>query len=171
MNKRMTVWSLVLVSMGVAAAALASTVTYDFDRDVDFSKWTFAAWRTPERPGASMTEKRLARAVESGFAGRGYVLVAERPRADFLIDYRAAAWQDVSLEGNLGGPGFHRYARVNREARGALVIDVYERATGRLAWHGVVSDALADDPAEADRKTAKAVEKLLKKFPARGGGK
>lgn len=36
--------------------------------------------------------------------------------------------------------------RVDREMKGALVIDVYDKKTGQVAWHGVVSDALARDP-------------------------
>lgn len=170
MNKWIAVMSVVLVALGVAGAAAASTVKYDYDRDVDFSQWARAAWRLPV-PGSGMTEKRIAKAVEAGFKGRGYTFVDAPEQADFVIDFRAAAWQNTRLEEAFHGPAFGRSLYVSREARGALVIEVYEHATGRLAWRGVVSDALAGDPDKADKKTARAVEKLLKKFPARGGGK
>lgn len=171
MNKRIAVLSWAVASLSIAVAAAASTVKYDFDREVDFSKWAYVAWRTDERPDASMVDKRIGKAVEAGFEARGYVLTQDRTKADFVIDYRVAAWQDVSLEGNLAGPALGpRYARVNRESMGALVIHVYDGQTGKLAWHGVVSGALASNPEQADKRTAKVVEKLLRKFPARGGG-
>ena len=168
MNTRIAV--LLVISLGFAAAAAASTVKYDFDRDVDFSKWTTMAWSSPAGPALSMTETRIAKAVEMGFQNRGYTRVESPAQADFVIDWRAAAWQDVRLDDTFRGPAFGRTLSVRREARGALVIDVHDARTGRLVWHGVVTDALAGDPEQADRKTAKAVEKLLKKFPMRGGG-
>ena len=172
MNKRMAVMSMVLIAMSIAAAAIASTIQYDYDREVDFSKWKLAVWRSLEKRAETMVDKRIVKAIEAGFAGRGYAMSDDRDQADFVIDYRLAAWQDVSLEGNFRRVGIGGgYARVNREVMGALIIDVYDRKTGKLAWHGMVSDALDDDPDGADKRTAKAVEKLLKKFPAKGGGK
>lgn len=118
-----------------------------------------------------MEERRIARAVEAGFAARGYVLAADTTRADFVLVARAGAWQDVHVEAQPYGPLRGRSARLEREARGALWVQVYDRRTGRLAWHGVVADALASDPAQADKRTARAVAKLLAHFPARGGAR
>jgi len=171
MKKRFAVPTMVLFALSLAAVALAATVKYDYDREVNFTSWTTAAWRGPQDPGASMVERRLEKAIEGGFRDRGYAFVADPGQADFVIAYEAGAWQERSLQESPGGPVFGRSLYVNRENRGALVVKVYERATGRLAWHGVVADALASDPNQADKKTAKAVAALLKKFPARGGGK
>ena len=82
MKKRLAVLSTVVMSVGVAAAAMASTIKYEYDRDVNFSKWTSVAWRVPARAEASITERRIIKAIEAGFAGRGYVLVGERTRAE-----------------------------------------------------------------------------------------
>jgi hypothetical protein len=51
---------------------------------------------------------------------------------------------------------------------GTLIVDVIDARTGRLAWRGSVSDALASDPGKADKRTGKAVTKLLRKFPPQG---
>lgn len=171
-NCQNTIWTsilAILLAMGMAAAAAASTVRYDYDRTVNFSDREEVAWRDPERPDASMTARRIEKALQEGFEERGYSFVEKAEDADFVIEYRLAAWQDVRLEGIRRGPALGRTVYVDREAMGALVVDVYEVGTGRLAWHGVVSDALARDPSSADRKTAKAVEKLLKHFPEQGG--
>jgi hypothetical protein len=162
-----------LAALGAAGStpAAAATVRYDYDRGTDFSKWQYVAWAAPLDSTATMTERRLALAIAAGFAGRGYILVAEPPKADFLISFQAAAWQDARLEESFHGPAFPRTIRVEREPRGALVIRVVDRKSGRLAWRGVVADDLAPDPESADKKTAKAIAKLLEKFPARGGTK
>lgn len=159
---------LLLAVLPVRTAA-AATVRYDFDRDVDMSRWQYLAWAAPVRPDAPMIERRLARAIEAGFSGRGYTLVAEPGKADFVVEFEAAAWRDVQFTSVYQGPAFGRTARLEREPRGALSIVVVNRATGRVAWHGTVVDDLATDPQQADKRTARAVEKLLKKFPARGG--
>jgi len=153
------------LALGLAHAASAATVKYDYDRDVDFAAWKTFAWSGPAAPGASLTEKRLERAVEDGFEAKGYRLVERPAEADFLIACRAAAWRDVSLSESWHGPAFGRDLSVQRVARGALLVDVVDRRTGRLAWRGTVSDDLAGSPEQADKRTAKAVEKLLKKFP------
>lgn len=160
--------TLMLSMLMFTAVAMAATVKYDYDRDIDFSKWANAAWAGPQAADASMIEKRLEKAIENGFRDRGYAFVTDRAQAEFLVAYEAGAWQDRSLNGT-GGPLIGRSMYVRRENRGALVVRVYERATGELAWHGVVADALAGDPDQADKRTAKAVAALLKKFPARGG--
>lgn len=171
MNKRIAVLSMVVFSLGLSVNAMASSIQYDYDRDVNFSTWTLAAWRGDQHEDATMTEKRLEKAVEDGFKARGYTFVEDPAQADFVITYRAGAWQERSIQGVYSGPAFGRSLYVQREQVGRLVINVYERKTGKLAWHGTVTDVLASNPEQADQKTAKAVAKLLKKFPARGGGK
>lgn len=166
MKKLTAVLTLMTIALCLAGSAIASTVKYDYDRDIDFSKWKLMAWR-PAGPDAGMTEKRLSKAVESGFVGRGYQLVEDPAQADFLFDWRAAAWQDVRLQESFHGPAFGRDVSLSREAMGALVVTVYDRRTGNVAWRGMVADALASNPKQADQKTAKAVKKLLDKFPAR----
>jgi hypothetical protein len=155
------------VMMLLAVAALASTVKYDYDRTLDFSPWKRMAWKTPIHPGASMTEQRLQRAIEDGFAAKSYRIVDDPAGADFLVDFRATAWRDVSLNETFSGR-FGRDLSMSRTAMGALVVDVFDARTGRLAWRGMVSDALENDPDKADKKTAKAVRKLLEKFPPPG---
>jgi len=165
---------LVVVASGVfgsVGTAGAATVRYDIDRSVDVSGWESMAWVPTVKADSSIQGRRIARAIESGFAGRGYTLVADPQQADFLVTYRAAAWRDVRLETTAYSPAFGRSARLEREPMGSLAIQVVDRRTGKVVWHGVVSDALAGNPDQADKRTTKAVEKLLKKFPARGGGR
>jgi hypothetical protein len=169
-NRWIAVLWMLTVTLALAGPALAGSVKYDVDRSADFSSAKTVAW-TSESGELSIAERRIVDAIETGFAGRGYTFTRNGAEADFLVRYRAVAWQDRRLAGGWRGPAWGHDVRLERQAMGTLVIDVYEAKSGRLAWHGLVTDALAGDPEQADRKTAKAVEKLLRKFPARGGKK
>lgn len=156
---------LVLAVAISATSAHAATVKYDADEAFDFSAWQSWAWKRPELPDAtSIAEGRIRRALDEGFTARGYT-GAERNEADFLVDYHAAVGRELRLNESWGLPG-RRDVRVDTYAKGVLIVDVFDRATGRLVWRGSVSDALASDPEKADKKTEKAVAKLLKKFPS-----
>ena len=161
MNKLIT---LVLAMAVTTGAAQAAAVKYDYDKKVNFTTYKSWAWSEPQAADYSMTESRIREAVEAGFVADGYSQV-ERADADFLVDYHAAARQDVSFDETFRGPGFGRDLRMRRTPTGVLVVDVIDARTGKLAWRGLVEDALASDPKKADKKTEKAVTKLLTKFP------
>jgi hypothetical protein len=148
-------------------AAHAADVKYDYDKTADVSTWKSWAWKQPEPPATgSIAEGRIRRALEEGFAAKGYTNI-EGSTADFLVDYHAAVGRELRVDEGWGFPG-RRDLRVNSYAKGVLIVDVFDGRTGRLVWRGSVSDALASDPAKADKKTEKAVTKLLKKFPPDG---
>lgn len=167
MNKWIAGLVTMLAVLGFAAAAVASTVKYDFDRGIDFAPWKTFAWAAAGAPLTSLPERRIERSLEDGFKAKGYAFVPGPGQADFVIAYQAGAWRDVEVSESFHGPAFGRQVRVDRVPKGVLVVSVFERTTGRLAWRGMVSDALASDPQQADKKTAKAVAKLLKSFPPR----
>ncbi len=171
MRNMMRILTGMVLVLALVASATASSVKYDYDRTVDFSKWSTVAWRDSWRADASMSARRIEKALAEGFVERGYAFVEEPDDADFILTYRVSTWQDVRLETIHRGPAWGRTVRVDREAVGALIVEVHDRRTGRLAWHGTVSDALARDPDEADRRTGKAVRKLLAKFPERAEAK
>src|SRR5262245_271305 len=150
MNRIFTYALASLVSVAIAGAASAAEVRYDRDPSVDTSGWTTWSFQGPEPstspgPGGEITpaEARIRRALTAGFEARGYRQVAAG-EADFLVDYAATADRAVRVDGTWGGP-LRRGLRVDTETRGVLLVDVRERASGRLAWRGAVSDALASD--------------------------
>lgn len=165
MNRFLMLAVAVAISVGSAHAA---DIKYDYDKTVDVSTWKSWAWKRPELPNTgSIAESRIRRSLEEGFAAKGYTH-GERGAADFLVDFYAGAHRDLRLNESWGGPLFGRDVRVDTYAKGVLIVDVFDRETGRLVWRGSVSDALAGDPDKADKKTEKAVAKLLKKFPPDG---
>jgi hypothetical protein len=155
-----------VVAATIAGAAPASTAKLDYDPTADFSSYESWTWKHGEaRPGASLAEKRIRRALEAGFDERGFEQVDERAQADFLVGYHAAAHGELRVREGFRTPGVGRDLSVDRVPVGTLVVDVFDAESGALVWRGLVSDTLARDPERAERKTAKAVEKLLARFP------
>jgi hypothetical protein len=150
----------------IAGAAAASTVKLDYDRTVDFSTYESWAWKHgEERRGTTLAETRIRRALTDGFTNRGFERVDELAEADFLVDYHAAAHGELRVREDFRTPGVGRDLTVDRVPVGTLVVDVFDAETGALVWRGLVSDTLARAPERAERKTAKAVTKLLARFP------
>jgi len=156
----------VVVSMSASGSAQASTVKYDYDKSVDFTAWKSLAWKPSGPSGGTLAEGRIRRALAAGFAAKGYTMV-DASSADFLVAHHAAARRDLRVSESFSR-GFGRDLRVDSVPVGFLVVDVFERRTGKLAWRGMVSDALASNPEKADKRTEKAVAKLLEKFPPAG---
>jgi hypothetical protein len=158
--------SVAVVAATIAGAAVASTVRSDYDRTADFSSYERWAWkRGDEHRGASLAEARIRRALVAGFAERGFERIDEVAQADFLVDYRAAAHAELRVRESFRTPGTGRDLAVDRVPVGTLVVDVFDAESGELVWRGLVSDSPARDPERAERKTAKAVTKLLARFP------
>ena len=154
-----------VISMTVATASMASTVRYDYDREVEFSKWKIVAFPASGPVDLSLPERRIRRALESGFKTKGYTFAATPDSADFVIAYHAAAWREPKVNDTFRGPGFGRSLQVERVPMGILIVNLVDRKSGKVAWHGEVVDEIAQDAEKADKKTAKDVEKLLEKFP------
>lgn len=158
------------VAAAIAGAAAASTVKLDYDRRADFSTYESWAWkRGEERRGATLAETRIRRALTNGFTERGFERVDDLAEADFLVDYRAAAHGELRVREGFRTPGVGRDLSVDRVPVGTLVVDVFDAETGALVWRGLVSDTLARDPERAEKKTARAVAKLLAQFPPAAG--
>jgi hypothetical protein len=166
MNKMLAVPTMLVTILVAAAAAVASSAAYDFDRTIDFSHWKRFAWKDAPPPDISLVDGRIQRTLEAGLVAKGYSLTTERAEADFLISYHAAAWRDVQIHDRFHGVPFGRALQIDAVPMGTLVVDVHERATGKLVWRGMVSDALSRDPEKADKRTGKAVTRLLDKFPS-----
>jgi hypothetical protein len=166
-----THWIALALVATIATTAYAATVNYDYDRTVDFTTWRKFAWKSPVPADESIAEARTRRVVEEGFLDKGFLPVEAVDRADFWITYQGAGWVDADVDVTWLGPGFGRRGRIEKTPMGTLVVEVIDARTGKVAWHGAVTDKLAKNGDEAEKKTAKAVNQLLKEFPPKPASK
>jgi len=170
--------------LGVCSAA-AQDVRYDFDREKDFSKYKTYKWvaiKGADLPD-ELTQKALTRAIDAELATKG-LTKTDSDNADLYIGYQTAVGQEKEFTTfNTGwgygpgwGGGWYGYSGMSSATTygststvyvGQLDLSMYDPAAKQLVWRGVASKTL-DPKAKPEKKQkniAKAVAKLLKKYP------
>ncbi|HEX7896907.1 MAG TPA: DUF4136 domain-containing protein [Planctomycetota bacterium] len=151
----------------LAAGCSGVSTSTDYDPQADFSRLRTYDW-LPGRPQTdSLTDARIARAVDDGLLARGY---ARAPRPDFHVAYQVSVGRRVdSIPGSYGWRGGYG-TEVHTYDEGTLVLDVIEPTSKTLLWRGTATSVVDPNrtPEERDAKIREAVEKLLAKFPPGG---
>jgi hypothetical protein len=173
-----------LFLMGVSSAS-AQDVRYDFDKDKDFSKYKTYKWvpiKDAEMPD-ELTQRAITSAIDAELAAKG-MTKTDTDNADLYIGYQTALGQEKEFTSyNTGwgyGPGWGggwygyggmssttTYGSTSTVYVGQLDLSMYDPAAKQLVWRGVASKTL-DPKAKPEKKQkniAKAVAKLLKKYP------
>ena len=168
--------SLVLLLLGFAAGhAAAQDVTYNFDRDTDFSKLKSYKWVAIKsvQQVDYITTRQITFVIDAELAKKG-LLKTDLDYADLYIGYQTAlsrqtSW--VAYHNGWGyGPGWGGgLAKVDEASihAGQLDLDMYAATEKKLVWRGAVSNTV-DLTLSFDRskkKIQKSVEKLLKNYP------
>jgi len=173
-----------LFLMGVSSAS-AQDVRYDFDKDKDFSKYKTYKWvaiKGADLPD-ELTQRAITSAIDAELTAKG-MTKTDTDNADLYIGYQTALGQEKEFTSyNTGwgyGPGWGggwygyggmssttTYGSTSTVYVGQLDLTMYDPAAKQLVWRGVASKTL-DPKAKPEKKQkniAKAVAKLLKKYP------
>ena len=164
-----------LVLVFAAGHAAAQEVTYNFDRDTDFSKFLSYKWVDikSEQQVDYLTAKQIAHVIDVELAKKG-LFKTESDYADLYIGYQTALSRQtlwVAYQNGWGyGPGWSGGLATIAEASihaGQLDLDVYAAAEKKLVWRGAVSNAfdLTLNLDRSETKIQESVEKLLKNYP------
>jgi len=159
----------------LGTTVLASTVTYDYDRTVNFSKFRTYTWVRGNPVKDDLNHQRIMGAVDAQLALRGFTRVGAGDRPDVLVAYHAAFEESVQINGvGSGGLGPYGFggsrmasARADRITVGSLVVDMVDASVNRVVWRGTASQDL-DPRANAEKKDkniTKALEKMFKNYP------
>ena len=172
-----------LIFFLVTSCAFGQDVRYNFDKDINFSKFKTYKWVIlKDAPTANdLVTKQLKDAVDAELATKGLTKIDD-DTANLFIGYQAGVGQEkqfTSFSSDWGyGGGWYRggwYGPGGGTTTGStstiyvgqLVLDMYDSANRDLVWRGVASKTL-DSKAKPDKQQknlAKAVKKLLKNYP------
>ena len=102
--------------------ALAQSVTYDYDRAVNFSTYKTYAWTRGTELSDELNHARVVRAIEAALVAKGLALVEPSANPDVLVAYHASFDRNLEITGSVhrwgplvsaetgGGPrGFSRF--------------------------------------------------------------
>ncbi len=167
------------------AAGFAQQIRADYDRGADFTRFKTYKW-FPVKSKVSLdqlTEARIQRVVDAELAARGYRRVEENP--DLGVAYQAqTSMEQVYSTTDLGWNyawgrrwrGWYGYGgpattttTVENVPVGTLAILIGDVREKKLLWRGSATDTIdrSSSPEKADKKAAKAAEKLFKKYPVK----
>jgi hypothetical protein len=166
-----------LVALLCALPASAQKLQIDYDKTVDFERYTSFAWAaTPEtslREISPLMHSRIKNAIEDEFGKTGLIQVEENP--DILITYhtnsQAQLLYDTTSFGYGYGPGWYWGGGLGTSTtsgysyqRGTLVIDIWDAETKQMVWRGVISGTVKKDPEKNAKQIYKGVKKLAGKW-------
>ena len=156
----------------LGTVAIAQSVSYDFDRSANFSKFRTYGWIDGTRVADELNHKRVMRAIEAQLAMKGMTKVEAGSRPDVLVAYHASF--DKNLQIDVFGTGFPRFggmrnatATTQEIVTGTIVVDIMDANTQAIVWRGMASKELnaSAKPEKREKEINKAAEKVFKNYP------
>src|SRR5437879_8209058 len=174
-----------LILFLVTSCAFGQDVRYNFDKDINFSKFKTYKWVIlKDAPTANdLVTKQLKDAVDAELATKGLIKIDD-DTANLFIGYQAGVGQEkqfTSFSSDWGyGGGWYRggwyggaggmsttTGQTSTIYVGQLALDLYDSANRDLVWRGLASKTinLKAKPDKQEKNLGKAVAKLLKNYP------
>jgi hypothetical protein len=189
---------LAVLALAAAACAPKFTVTDYRDDAVPVSAGATWAWGRPEQTFPAERDRLandpevyriITAAVEREMAAKGYRQIPDTLTATFLVHFHVGVQrqremtQDQTLTGGAACASDYCRAGVNWGAWGVpetgygviefreagLVVDMFDRASGRMAWRGFLKtriEQVAETYAERERNLNDATKRTMKSLPA-----
>lgn len=190
MTLKLRTLAVTAIALGLLVAAGCSSLKVNVIRDSSItippgSTWAWGpppAEKKPDeldpRVNNSIIHERVQRAVERVLAQKGY-RQTDPNSADFLVVYRVGVkdarqmvTQAVPVGPYWGGWGWGYYGPppmvTSREityTEGALMIDMVQRSTGKLAFRAIGTDQDVTGADGSEEQIQKTVEKILQELP------
>src|SRR4029453_437336 len=89
----------------LATMALAQSVTYDYDRAADFSKYKTYAWTRGTELADPLNHARIVRAIDDALGAKGLARVESSASPDVLVAYHASFDRNLEITGSAHGGG------------------------------------------------------------------
>lgn len=167
MSRARTLYLVVAMAVG-AGVSWAQTVSTDFDPSVDFASFKTYYWaKTDPVPGNDIVNGRIMAEVDAAMARRGWTK-ASQGQADLAVVANVSTQQQQKLDTFYTGWGGWAWggwgpveATVRTYLKGTLVVDLFDAKTKKLAWRGVASDTVSDNPQKNAEKINKGIEKMF----------
>jgi len=161
-------------------------ITSDYDKTIDFNKYktyTFLGWEAnSDKQLNPEDKKRILTAFKNEFTARNMTLQPNGGDVDItlyiVVDKNASKSSYSSYNGDLGysagawgwetGMSSSQTAYTdNHYMEGTIVISLFDRTTKKLAWQGIMTSEVKEDPAEREKSIPKKVKKLMEKYPVK----
>ncbi len=173
----------VLLFSVLMAACSSLTVTSDFDRSADISKYkTFAFYKLSDKNDAlsDLNKNRIVNAIRNQMIAKGFKEV--NSGADVLVNATAMSVNKQSVTSTTNVYGYGGYYRPYRwggvgypmgntsyDVRdykdGSLIIDVLDAKDQNLLWQGIGNKEIDAPSKDPDAVINSGVMKIMERFP------
>jgi hypothetical protein len=152
----------------------AQTITYDFDRSAQFTRFKSYSWIKGTPVNDALNDKRIMSAIDSQLAAKGFTRMAEGGSADLLVAYHASFDKNLEINGFSSGWGGYRFggsrtgrATVDEIVVGTIAVDLVDASNKTIVWRGLASGELDPraKPEKREKNIQKAAAKLFKHYP------
>lgn len=176
MNSRLAV----IILLAFLAGCSSLSVNYDFDQNVEWSKFKTYGWMETSKPPSDpssplqdtpLLEQRVHNSVDYEMEQRG-ITMSDNP--DLLVVYHIGTQEKIQVTDwgyrysdyywGYGG----RQIDVYQFTEGSLVIDLVDAETTNLVWRGTgtgVVDQAQKSPDEMQTRADEVINKIMKSFP------
>lgn len=171
--KKLSVIFLVVLLAGCSSMQ----ITYDYDKEADFSKYKTYAYddETMKMPVSQLDRDRILKAIDNEMIKEGFTKSEE---SDVVINVLLKTKTQVQATANTsGGYGYGRYGwgggfsttQINYDeyTDGTLFISMIDIAQKQLVWQGRATKTI-DETTSADKKDANityGMEQVFKNYP------
>jgi len=161
------------------------TVTTDYDKSVDFSKYkSFSFYELTDKSGSvsELNKKRIVNALKSEMTKKGFVESMNNP--DVLVNLTAILADKKSITANTNYYNYGGYYRpyywgggyggattsydVYEYKDGSLIIDIIDASNKQLIWQGIGNKEIDSPSKNPDKTINEAVAKIMENFPPKG---
>lgn len=162
----------------ILSACSTVKVAYDFDKQVDFSKYKTYTLSEESMKMAGVNQlnrDRIITAVESQLAAKGFT---KAENADVIVDVRLKGEEiQTATATTSGGYGYGRWGygggfsttQVNYDkyVEGTLFITLIDKATEKIAWQGTGTKTVDENasPEKREQNIDYAVSQIFTKYP------
>jgi hypothetical protein len=179
-------WTSAIGSALLLVACATLRVGSDYDPSASFASYHTFAWMPPhtnrhDSPNP-LVAQRAHDAIQAALAAKGYELVSDTARADFVVDFTIGSHERTDLRSYpapYAGPWFGGYYSswwgapywgseldVRQYREGTLSVDVFDGHTHRPVWHGWARKELThEDIEDSAGAIREAVDSVLARFP------
>ncbi len=168
----------VVLSCCLFSVASAQTISYNYDKTVDFKRYSSYQWVSilPEVSIDRLSEQQIKSAVDAHLGTKGLKMADMTKQPDLFIAYQVSMKEKTETTTYTTGgrpwwwgPGWTGTVNTSTSTVpiGTLTIDVYDAQHHELIWRGSATGAISQEknPEKKQRAIEKAVAKLLKNFP------
>ncbi|SHH21952.1 protein of unknown function [Chryseolinea serpens] len=159
-----------------ATACSSITVSYDYDKTVDFNKYKTYAYteETLKLPVGDLNRDRMMQAVDAEMAARG---MTKSTTPDALVDLQVKAKERTEATATNTGGMYGRYGygggfsttniNYNTYTDGTLFVNVIDKASEKLVWQGRGTKTLNENasPEKRESNIKTAVKMIFAKYP------